>query len=72
MDDAPGPLSERRLPQTFSQIVEEATREWGEGHARYSFGSNSRVCALRARRELGWAPRHPSVPDWIEREMIVA
>ena len=52
-----------------SWTVEEATREWGEGHARYSFGSNSRVRAVRARRELGWAPRHASVTDWIEREM---
>ncbi|MCP3100059.1 NAD-dependent epimerase/dehydratase family protein [Myxococcus sp. K15C18031901] len=51
--------------------VEEATREWGEGHARYSFGSNSRVRAKRARRELGWAPRHASVTDWIRDEMPV-
>ena len=41
-----------------SWTVEEATREWGEGHARYSFGSNSRVRGRRARRELSWAPMH--------------
>ena len=52
-----------------SWTVEEATREWGEGAARYSFGSNSRVRALRARRELDWSPRHASVTDWIEHEM---
>jgi len=52
-----------------SWTVEEATRAWGEGQARYSFGSNSRVRALRARRELGWSPSHLSVTDWIEREM---
>jgi nucleoside-diphosphate-sugar epimerase len=32
-------------------------------------GSNSRVRAQRARRELGWAPRHPSVLDWIDAAM---
>jgi nucleoside-diphosphate-sugar epimerase len=54
-----------------SWTVEQATPAWGEGHARYSFGSNSRVRAVRARRELGWAPAHASVTDWIEREMPV-
>ncbi|WP_342380436.1 NAD-dependent epimerase/dehydratase family protein [Myxococcus stipitatus] len=52
-----------------SWTVAEASREWGEGHARYSFGSNSRVRARRARRELGWAPRHDSVTRWIREEM---
>ena len=51
--------------------VEEAAAVWGERAARYSFGSNSRVRGLRARRELGWAPSHASVTDWIEREMPV-
>lgn len=54
-------------PQPWS--VEEAARAWGRGHAVYSFGSNSRVRGKRARRELGWAPRHDSVTEWIEREM---
>ncbi|WP_338867825.1 NAD-dependent epimerase/dehydratase family protein [Myxococcus stipitatus] len=52
-----------------SWTVAEASREWGEGHARYSFGSNSRVRGKRARRELGWAPRHDSVTRWIREEM---
>lgn len=52
-----------------SWSVEEATAAWGEGHARYSFGSNSRVRGKRARRELQWQPRHTSVTDWIEHEM---
>lgn len=52
-----------------SWTVEEAAQVWGEGHARYSFGSNSRVRGKRARRELGWAPRHDSVTRWIETEM---
>ena len=55
-----------------SWTVEEATREWGQGHARYSFGSNSRVRGVHARRDLGWSPRHASVTDWIEHDMPLA
>ncbi|MDF3839546.1 NAD-dependent epimerase/dehydratase family protein [Cupriavidus basilensis] len=55
-----------------SWSVEEATPFWGEGHARYSFGSNSRVRARRARAELGWRPRHASATEWIESGMPVA
>jgi nucleoside-diphosphate-sugar epimerase len=61
-----------KLGAVQSWTVEQATREWGEGHARYSFGSNSRVRALRARRELTWQPQHASVTDWIENEMPLA
>jgi nucleoside-diphosphate-sugar epimerase len=49
--------------------LEAASATWGESRARYSFGSNSRVRARRARDELGWAPRHDSVTRWIETEM---
>jgi nucleoside-diphosphate-sugar epimerase len=49
--------------------AEEAAERWGKLHAYYTFGSNSRVRAKRARKELGWAPRHTSVLTWIEREM---
>lgn len=55
-----------------SWSVEEATPAWGEGQSRYSFGSNSRVRARRARSELGWQPRHASVTAWIENEMPLA
>jgi len=55
-----------------SWTVEEAAGEWGEGHARYSFGSNSRVRGRRARRELSWVPMHTSLTQWIEHEMPVA
>jgi xanthine dehydrogenase YagR molybdenum-binding subunit len=54
-----------------SWTVEEATCEWGEGHSRYSFGSNRRVRARRARIELGWSPKHASLMDWIEHEMPI-
>ncbi len=49
--------------------AEDAVLQWGEMHAYYTFGSNSRVRAKRARQQLGWAPRHTSVLDWIEKEM---
>lgn len=46
-----------------------AAARWGEARALFSLGSNSRVRAVRARRELGWSPRHGSVVDWILNEM---
>jgi nucleoside-diphosphate-sugar epimerase len=45
--------------------AEWAAQRWGERRAYYTFGSNSRVRAKRARRELGWAPRNGSVAAWI-------
>jgi nucleoside-diphosphate-sugar epimerase len=51
--------------------LDEATRIWGEGHARYSFGSNSRIRAVRARRELGWSPKHSSATEWILHDMAL-
>ncbi len=42
---------------------------WGEGDARDSFGSNSRVRGTRARRELGGVTPHDSVTRWIETDM---
>jgi nucleoside-diphosphate-sugar epimerase len=54
-----------------SLAPEAAAQRWGEGRAYYTFGSNSRVRAKRARRELGWAPRNGSVTAWILSEMPV-
>jgi len=48
---------------------EQAIAIWGVARARYSLGSNSRVHAVRARKELGWRPRHASATAWIENEM---
>lgn len=56
-------------PQAWA--VDEAIKEWGFSHAVYSFGSNSRVTADKARRELGWKPTHTSVADWILHDMPV-
>ena len=57
-------------PQSWP--VEEAIKEWGFGHAVYSFGSNSRVSAKRARNDLGWTPKHASVIDWIKNDMKIS
>jgi nucleoside-diphosphate-sugar epimerase len=51
--------------------AELAAQRWGEPRAYFSFGSNSRVRATRARAELGWSPVHASVQDWIARDMPV-
>jgi nucleoside-diphosphate-sugar epimerase len=47
----------------------EAAKELGESSAAYTFGSNSRVRAKRARHELDWQPKHPSATAWIETEL---
>jgi nucleoside-diphosphate-sugar epimerase len=52
-----------------SIAAEAAAAQWGEARAFFTFGSNSRVRAVRARRELGWQPRHASAVAWIGNEM---
>ncbi len=59
------------LREIESLPAEIAAQRWGEPKAYFSLGSNSRVRALRARRELVWAPRHASLIDWILGEMPV-
>ncbi|WP_375459880.1 NAD-dependent epimerase/dehydratase family protein [uncultured Enterovirga sp.] len=49
-----------------SWTLEEAAARLGEGAARFLLGSDARVRALRARSELGWAPRHGSAGEWIK------
>jgi nucleoside-diphosphate-sugar epimerase len=49
--------------------IDEAIKAWGNGTAVYAMGSNSRVRAAKARKTLGWAPKHGSVLDWIAREV---
>lgn len=51
--------------------AESAAQQWGEARAYYTYGSNSRVRAKRARTELGWSPRHTSATSWIATEMPV-
>ena len=52
-------------PETKDWPIEEAVREWGV-NAITSFGSNSRVSALKARKMLGWAPKGPALLDDVE------
>ncbi len=67
-----GEASMRKVCETISRALgyagrtqgmskEEAIAEFGEGPAAYTYGSNSRVRATRARRELGWAPRRDAL-----------
>jgi nucleoside-diphosphate-sugar epimerase len=64
-------ISERLgLGQTEGLPAAVAAERWGEVKAYYTFGSNSRVRAKRA-RELGWRPEHASMIDWILTEMPV-
>ena len=49
--------------------AEDAIAALGRQTAVFSLGSNSRVRSVRSRAELGWAPRHGSVLDWIRREL---
>ena len=48
--------------------VDEAVAQWGMARARFSFGSNSRVRAARARKELNWKPVHGALQNWILSE----
>ncbi len=52
---------------TQAMDLETAAAEWGEGPANDTMASNSRVRAVRARRELAWAPKAPSLIAEIER-----
>lgn len=47
--------------------IDEAAGYWGEGPANDTMASNSRVRALRARRELAWAPSARGLIEEIER-----
>ena len=51
---------------TVAMSLDQASRQWGEGTAQNTMGSNSRVRAVRARAELGWRPSRPSLIDEIE------
>lgn len=50
---------------------EMAARQWGVPRAFYSLGSNSRVRSVMGRSELGWAPEHESVVNWILNSMPI-
>lgn len=56
------------LQELVNLAPDVAAERWGVARAYFSFGSNSRVRARRAREELGWAPQHTSVFNWIANE----
>lgn len=60
------------LGEAESWPAEAAVARWGRELAVFALGSNSRVRADKARRELGWKPRQSSVIDWVTRELVRA
>lgn len=61
-------LAQRLGLQVVHLEPEVAAERWGVARAYFSFGSNSRVRARRAREDLGWVPQHTSVFNWIANE----
>lgn len=53
--------------RTEELSIDEAARRWGSSAAHYTFASNSRVSAGKARRELGWTPSRAGLIEDIER-----
>jgi len=65
-------LSERiNLPTINHLDPEKAAEQWGVARAYFSFGSNSRVRAHRAREELNWLPKFSSAINWILNQMVI-
>jgi nucleoside-diphosphate-sugar epimerase len=52
--------------RTEAIALEDATREWGGVAAAFTFGSNSRVRARRARADLGWRPHRIGLLEDVE------
>jgi nucleoside-diphosphate-sugar epimerase len=59
------------LGEVKAWSAESAAEQWGKARAYYTFGSNSRVRAARARSELGWTPHRTSLLSWIEHDMTL-
>jgi nucleoside-diphosphate-sugar epimerase len=53
--------------RTRALSLDEALERWAPAAVHYSFASNSRVSADKARAMLGWQPRHRSIIEEIER-----
>jgi nucleoside-diphosphate-sugar epimerase len=57
------------LPAAQSIGIDEAIALWGLEPAVYALGSNSRVTATEAKKQLAWSPRHGSLIDDLPREV---
>jgi nucleoside-diphosphate-sugar epimerase len=60
------------LGRPRSLPLDEASAVFGQNQARFLLGSDARVRSTVARRDLGWAPQHSSLTDWITAEMPVS
>jgi nucleoside-diphosphate-sugar epimerase len=58
------------LEEAQSWPAKDAIAKWGRELAVFALGSNSRVRAGKARRELGWTPKRGSVTEWVEQELV--
>lgn len=68
--DLANALAKRLDMQQIAHLDPElAVQKWGVARALFSFGSNSRVRGVCARRDLGWKPEHDSVQQWVLSEM---
>jgi nucleoside-diphosphate-sugar epimerase len=66
-------ISQRLNTSAIEHLPAElAVEKWGMAKALFSLGSNSRVRSVHARHQLGWAPKHQSVTNWILHEMQIA
>lgn len=57
------------LGEAQSWSAAEAVAEWGRELAVFALGSNSRVRADKAHRDLGWKPRRTSAIDWVKESL---
>jgi nucleoside-diphosphate-sugar epimerase len=53
------------IPHIEHLHADDAVNRWGAARALFTFGSNSRVRSVRAKKELNWRPVHVSVQNWI-------
>ncbi len=56
------------IPHVEHLNADVAVKRWGAARALFTFGSNSRVRSVRAKKELNWRPVHGSVQNWILSE----
>ena len=70
--DVADALSRRLSLPTIERLpADTAVRRWGMARALFTFGSNSRVRSVRARKDLDWRPVHASLQNWILTEYQV-